>query len=68
LNEDKLNMSVRKYLKEVGVTSQREIEKSVRAAALAGKLKPGAPLKAKMRLTIPEIGLAHEVDGDLEVD
>jgi hypothetical protein len=68
MNEDKLNMGVRKFLKEVGVTSQREIERAVRAASLAGKLKPGSVLKAKMLLTITEIGLLHDVTGDIEVD
>ena len=68
MNEDAFNMEIRKFLKEVGVTSQREIEQAVRAAAAAGKLKGGAPLKAKMRLTIPEIGLAHEIDGEIAVE
>ena len=61
-------MAIRKFLKEVGVTSQREIEQAVRTAAAAGKLKGGAPLKAKMRLTIAEIGLAHEIDGEIAVE
>jgi hypothetical protein len=68
MDEDKLNIEVRKFLKLVGVTSQREIERAVRSAALAGKLKPGAGLKATMRLTVPEIGLDHEIDGDIAVD
>ena len=68
MNEDHFNIELRKYLKTVGITSQREIEKAVRSAALAGKLKPGAALKAKMRLTIAEIGLAHEIDGEIAVD
>ena len=68
MNEDNFNMAVRKYLKTVGVASQREIEKAVRSAAAAGTLKPGAPLAAKMRLTIAEIGLAHEIDGEIAVD
>ena len=68
MNEDHFNMELRKFLKIVGVTSQREIEQAVRAAAEAGRLKPGTPLKAKMRLTIAEIGLAHEIDGEIAVD
>ena len=39
MNEDTLNMSVRKFLKKVGVTSQREIEDAVRAAVSSGRLK-----------------------------
>jgi hypothetical protein len=68
MNEDHFNMELRKFLKIVGVTSQREIEQAVRAAAEAGRLKPGAALKAKMRLTIAEIGLTHEIDGEIAVD
>lgn len=68
MNEDNFNLEVRKFLKTVGVASQREIEKAARSAALAGKLKPGARLKARMRLTIAEIGLDHEIDGEIAVD
>jgi hypothetical protein len=68
MNEENFNMALRKYLKTVGVTSQREIETAVRGAVAAGKLKDGAALKAKMRLTIPEIGLDHAIDGTIAVD
>jgi polysaccharide deacetylase 2 family uncharacterized protein YibQ len=61
MDEDKLNMSVRKFLKVVGVTSQREIEAVVRGKAAAGK-----SYKAKVVLTIDGLGLRHEVDGDIE--
>jgi hypothetical protein len=66
MDEDRFNMAIRKFLKTVGVTSQREIETAVRAAAAAGELKGGATLKAKVVLTMPEIGLRHEIDGDIE--
>ena len=65
MNEDRFNMEIRKFLKIVGVTSQREIETAVRQAVSAGKVKANATLKAKMVLTIPSIGLAHEIDGDI---
>ncbi|HEX9789028.1 MAG TPA: DUF6494 family protein, partial [Kiloniellales bacterium] len=39
MNEDQFNMEVRKFLKKVGVTSQREIEQTVRDALESGKLK-----------------------------
>jgi len=65
MDEDRFNMSIRKYLKTVGVTSQREIELAVRKAAAEGKLKAKA-LKAKVVLSLPEIGLRHEIDGDIE--
>lgn len=68
MNEDALNTSIRKFLKEVGVTSQREIEKAVRDAVASGRLKSDAPLPARMVLTIGPLGLTHEVDGAIAVD
>jgi Family of unknown function (DUF6494) len=65
MNEDRFNMEIRKFLKVVGVTSQREIETAVRHAVDAGKVKGDATLKAKMVLSIPAIGLTHEIDGDI---
>jgi hypothetical protein len=65
MDEDRFNMEIRKFLKVVGVTSQREIEAAVRKAVAAGKVKGNASLKAKMVLTMPEIGLSHEIDGDI---
>jgi len=68
MNEEVLNTSLRKYLKTVGVTSQREIEKAIRAAVAGGRIKGNEALKAKMVLTIGEVGLNHEVDGVIELD
>lgn len=65
MDEDRFNMDLRKFLKVVGVTSQREIETAVRDALAAGKVKGNAKLKAKVVLTIPAINLTHEVDGDI---
>lgn len=66
MNEETLNISLRKFLKVVGVTSQREIETAVRSALAAGKAKPGAKFKARMVLTLPALGLSHEIDGEIE--
>ena len=68
MNEEALNMSLRKFLKVVGVTSQQEIEKAVRAAAAAGKLKGKPSLHAQMVLTISEVGLHHKVEGTIELE
>jgi hypothetical protein len=66
MNEDTFNMEVRKFLKVVGVTSQREIELAVRKALADGKLKVNATLDAKVLLTIPGIGLEHRIDGKIK--
>jgi hypothetical protein len=67
MNEDVFNTSVRKFLKQVGVTSQREIEKAVREALDAGKLKGHEKLPAKMVLTIGGLTLSHEVNDEIEL-
>ncbi len=68
MNEDKFNVSLRKFLKTVGVTSQREIEKAIRAALESGKLKGNEKLPAKVVLRVDAVGLSHEVTGDLELE
>jgi hypothetical protein len=65
MNEDVFNMELRKFLKKVGVTSQREIEQAVRAAVAGGRVDGKEPLKARVRLTIEAIGLATDIDGDI---
>ena len=65
MNEDRFNMDIRKFLKVVGVTSQREIEIRVRNALANKKISDSALLKARVTLTIPEIGLEHVVDGEI---
>jgi hypothetical protein len=65
MNEDRFNMDIRKFLKVVGVTSQREIENAVRAALDKRKLSDSASLKARVTLSIPELGLEHVVDGEI---
>ena len=65
MNEDRFNMDIRKFLKIVGVTSQREIELAVREAVDKGTLSETSVLRPKMTLRIPEIGLEHTIDGEI---
>ena len=67
MNEEAMNMSLRKFLKVVGVTSQQEIEKSIRAAVADARVKGGEKLQAQMVLTIGKVGLNHKVDGTIEL-
>jgi len=67
MNEDNFNNSLRGFLKKVGITSQREIEKAVRDAVAAGKLKGNEKLPAKMVLTIGGVSLTHEITGEIEL-
>ena len=62
LDEDRLNLEIRKFLKQVGVTSQREIEKAMRSAVESGTLSDAASVDATMTLSIPALGLEHVVE------
>jgi hypothetical protein len=66
MNEDAFNTSIRKFLKVVGVTSQREIEKAVRAAIESGTLKGNETLPAKVTLTLGRVNLTYEITGEIE--
>jgi len=65
MNEDVFNMAVRKFLKNVGVTSQREIEKAVREAVSTGRLKGTEPLKARVMLQVPGVSLELVIEDEI---
>ena len=68
MNEDVLNTSLRKFLKTVGVTSQREIESAIRKAIAGGKIKGNEALRAEMTLSIGDVGLSHKIGGTIELE
>lgn len=68
MNEDTFNMTVRKFLKNVGVTSQREIEKAVDEAIRSGKLKGNESFNAKITLEVNELGLREEINGKINLE
>ena len=68
MNEDAFNMSLRKFLKKVGITSQREIEEAVRAALAGARLKGNEALPAKVTLTVGGVDLKIEIDGTIELE
>ena len=63
MDDDQFNMSMRKFLKEVGVTSQREIERIARAAAV-----DATALHVKMILTADDTELCHIVEGEIALE
>lgn len=67
MNEETLNTTIRKFLKVVGVTSQREIEKAVRDAVASGRLKGSEKLPAKMVLTLGGVSFTHEISGEIDL-
>ena len=58
------NMSMRKFLKQVGVTSQQKIEEAIRNTSATRSLTD-KKLEVEMTLTIPKIGLVHTLNGDI---
>ena len=68
MNEDAFNMSLRKFHKKVGVTSQREIEEAVRAAIAGARLKGDEALPAKVTLTLGGVDLKVEIEGAIELE
>ncbi len=68
MNDEALNMSIRKFLKTVGVNSQLAIEKAIRKAIEDGKLKGNESLPVVMTLSVGALALEVKFDGDLKLD
>lgn len=65
MNPDIFNMELRKFLKRVGVTSQREIEDAVRQAIEKGDLKGDEKLRVCMTMTVDKLELTHIVEDEI---
>lgn len=68
MNEDTLNLSIRKFLKMVGVQSQREIEQAVARAIAESKVNGNATLPATMTLDIAGLQLHVKFDGEIVLE
>ena len=68
MNEDTFNMELRKFLKKVGITSQREIENAVHESLQQGLLKGSEKLEAYMTLKIDRIGLVCDIPGMIALE
>ncbi len=68
MNSDTFNMSIRKFLKHVGVHSQREIEEAVKEAIDAGKLKGNEKLPVKVTLTLGGTELSVTFDDTISLE
>jgi hypothetical protein len=67
MDQETFNFSIRKFLKMVGVNSQREIEQAVQAALQAGRLTGSESLQAKVTLEIPSLGVKVPFDGEIKL-
>ena len=68
MNEETLNLEIRKYLKTVGITSQREIEHAIWKALETGVLGGLETLNVKMTLEVPTIGIHHCIEGKIALE
>jgi Family of unknown function (DUF6494) len=68
MNDETFNLSIRKFLKTVGVSSQREIEQAVAKAMAARTISGGETLPATMRLQIPGLQLDVNFDGEVRLE
>ena len=67
MDQDTFNLSIRKFLKMVGVGSQREIEQAVQKGLQSRKLTGDETLPAKVTLEIPALGLKVPFDGEIKL-
>lgn len=67
MDHETFNLGIRKFLKTVGVNSQREIEQAVGKALDAGRLRGDEALTARMVLEIPELGLKVPFEGEIKL-
>ena len=68
MNEDTLNMGIRRFLKKVGISSQREIEKEIYNAEKNGILKTGDKIDLEMSLKIKNYNFTHVVEGEIYIE
>jgi len=68
MNEDTFNLSIRKFLKLVGVSSQREIEQAVASARQSGAIKGNESFPAQVTLDVPGLKLSVKFDGKIELE
>lgn len=68
MNDETLNMSIRKFLKTVGVNSQLSIEKAVQKAVAEGRLKGNETFPAAMTLTVGKLSLDVKFDGEIKLE
>ena len=68
MDQETFNLSIRKFLKMVGVNSQREIEQAVQKALQQKQISGSETLAAKMTLELPQLGLKVPFDGEIKLE
>jgi hypothetical protein len=68
MNDEALNLSIRKFLKFAGISSQREIEQAVAKALAGGAINGNETFPAKMKLEVAGINIAVEFTGEISLE
>jgi len=68
MNEDNINMEIRKFLKKVGITSQRIIENQINMANKNGTIKIGDEIELEMSLSIKNFNSINSISGKILID
>lgn len=68
MDQETFNLSIRRFLKMVGINSQREIEHVVEKGLENGKLQGSETFQAKMTLEVPDLDLKVDFDGEIALD
>jgi hypothetical protein len=67
MNDEALNLSIRKFLKQFGVSAQRMIERSVEDAVKAGVLKGTESFTAKAVLKVDALGIEDTIEAEISL-
>jgi len=67
MDEDNLNIEIRKFLKQVGISSQRKIENYIRKKFTEGSIKIGETIKVSMNLSSEDGELSHSINESLKI-
>jgi ribosomal protein L1 len=67
MDDDQFNINIRRYLKKLGITSQREIENAVRSAIDKKSMMGDENLDVKVRLSIDALNFSVEIDGEISL-
>jgi len=68
MNEDTLNMEIRKFLKKVGVTAQGEIEQAIYQAVEKGDLSGNESLDVSMTLDLSSLDVSHKIEATIKLE
>ncbi len=67
MDEEQFNIEIRKFLKKVGITSQREIERAVREAIASGGISGNETLSVRITLELGQLDLTLPIDGEIKL-